>query len=269
MPETQSAGPGREQPSEYHRFWEDMGCGFPSLKDAPSTALYRMGEQDLFKDFKLELRDKALFKTDLWDEAKNTEILLWAAEQGAKVYAADISGPMVWRAKRCLGGHGRCLAVGDLRRLPFQDGSMDLIYSMGTIEHFPEYREALKELYRILKPGGRALIGVPNKLDPFLRPLMVGLLNLVKAYDYGMELSFTPAQLRRELEAVGFEYQATSGLLFIPGWMRMLDLLFHTRSPRLTCLTKPWVKLFSTLHRRFPAVRRHGYLLAMLAQKPA
>ena len=47
---------------------------------------------------------------------------------------------------------------------------------MGTVEHFADTEGALRELFRVLLPGGRAIIGVPNRWDPFLRPLLVVLL---------------------------------------------------------------------------------------------
>ena len=103
-----------------------------------------------------------------------------------------------------------------------------------------------------------AIVGVPNKLDPFLRPLMVDLLNRFKLYDYGMEKSFTPGELRRLLERAGFSFVALSGVLFIPGWLRMADLLFHTRAPALARLTGALVRPFSWLYRRAPAVRSAG-----------
>ena len=52
--------------------------------------------------------------------------------------------------------------------LPFRDKSFDVIYSMGTIEHFDETEQAVSEMARVLKPGGCAIIGVPNRHDPFL-----------------------------------------------------------------------------------------------------
>ena len=67
-------------------------------------------------------------------------------------------------------------AVADVRRLPFRDGSFDAVYSMGTIEHFRDPETALREMHRVLRPGGRAVVGVPNRWDPFLRPLLAAVL---------------------------------------------------------------------------------------------
>ena len=69
-------------------FWDDVGAHFPSLKGAASTRYYLECEQLLLQRFLPKLRDVVLLKTDLWDEAKNTEILRWAAEQGAR-FARD------------------------------------------------------------------------------------------------------------------------------------------------------------------------------------
>jgi hypothetical protein len=114
-----------------------------------------------------------------------------------------------------------------------------------------------------------AIVGVPNKLDPFLRPLMVHLLNRGGWYGYGMEKSFTPRELRDLLESCGLRVQALTGILFIPGWLRMLDLLCHTRWPRLDPFTAPLVAPFAWLFRHVPAVRRHGYMIACVVEKPA
>ena len=56
-----------------------------------------------------------------------------------------------------------------------------------------------------------------------------------------------------------------TGILFIPGWLRMLDLWLHTRRSRLTGVVAPAVRLFAWLYRRVPAVRRHGYLTVCVA----
>jgi SAM-dependent methyltransferase len=250
-------------------FWGHVGETFPSLKGAASTAYYFECERRLLEQFFPPLRDRLLFKTDLWDEARNTEILRWAAEQGARPVGVDIALNIVRQARAVVEEHRPRFVVADLRSLPFPDDAVDLVYSMGTIEHFPDHELAVREIFRVLVPGGIAIIGVPNKLDPFLRPLLVHGLNMVGLYAYGMEKSFTPRALRALLEWAGFRVTAQTGILFMPGWLRMLDLWCHTRRPALARVTAWFVRPFAWLYRHVPAVRRHGYLIACVASKPA
>jgi SAM-dependent methyltransferase len=249
-------------------FWDGVADTFPSLKGAASTAYYFECEQILLRRFFPILRGQRLLKTDLWDEAKNTEILRWAAEHGARPFGIDIAFDTAREARGVLAPHAGQIVTADVRQLPFRTNSFDLIYSMGTIEHFVDSDVAARELCRVLRPGGRAIIGVPNKLDPFLRPLMVHVLNAVGLYAYGMEKSFTPAGLRRLLSAAGFRVTELSGILFIPGWLRILDLVCHVRCRPLAVATGWLVRPFAWLYRRVPAVRRHGYLIAYVALKP-
>jgi SAM-dependent methyltransferase len=254
--------------SDYVSFWGAVGATFPSLKGAASTDYYFECERLLHEQFFPQLKDLLLLKTDLWDEAKNTEVLRWAAEQGARPVGVDIAFDTVQQAKEVLGSHRPGCVVADVRALPFPNATLDLVYSMGTIEHFPDYEVAVRELFRVLKADGTAIIGVPNKLDPFLRPLLVYTLQRLGLYAYGMEKSFTPRALRRLLESAGFRVTALTGLLFMPGWLRMLDLLCHTRFPRLAPVTGWLVRPFAWLYRRVPTVRRHGYLIAAVVDKP-
>jgi SAM-dependent methyltransferase len=260
-----SPSPGSD---EHVAFWDDVADHFPSLKGAASTAYYFECERLLLEQFLPDIRSRRLLKTDLWDEAKNTEILRWAAERGARTLGIDVAFGIAREARAVLAGHGAQVVVADVRQLPFHAESVDLVYSMGTIEHFDDTDAAVRELFRVLRPGGRAVIGVPNKLDPFLRPLLVHLLGRVGSYAYGMEKSYTPRQLERLLAAEGFVVTARSGVLFMPGWLRMLDLWCHVRGLGLSRLTGWLVQPFAWLHRRVPAVRRHGYLIACLAVKP-
>jgi hypothetical protein len=84
-----------------------------------------------------------------------------------------------------------------------------------------------------------------------------------------MEKSFTPDALQRLLESAGFRVTARTGILFMPGWLRMLELWLHARRSRLTAVTAWPVRLFAWLYRRVPAVRRHGYLTVCVAERPA
>ena len=256
-----------QDPASYLSFWNNVGTNFPSLKGAASTDYYFQCERTLCSEYFPKLNGQRIFKTDLWDEAKNTEILKWMAEQGARPWGIDIAFDTVEKAKQVLRDHRPAFAMSDVRALPFPSNTFDLIYSMGTIEHFPDFRVAVDELFRVLRPGGTAIIGVPNKLDPFLRPLMVHIMNAFGWYHYGMEKSFTPRALRTLLESAGFKVVGLGGILFIPGWLRMADLLCHVRYPRLAAITGALVRPFAWMYRRFPAVRRHGYLIACSATK--
>ncbi|MEM8997935.1 MAG: class I SAM-dependent methyltransferase, partial [Acidobacteriota bacterium] len=56
-------------------------------------------------------------------------------------------------------GHGD-IAL-DLRRLPFASGSFDLVLASHVLEHIVEDDVALSEIYRVLRPGGQAILPVP------------------------------------------------------------------------------------------------------------
>ena len=156
-----------------------------------------------------------------------------------------------------------------MRTLPFQSGSFDAVYSMGTVEHFADTDGAVREIFRVVRPGGRVVIGVPNRWDPFLRPLLVVLLYRLGLYGYGFEKSYSRRTFRRMLTRAGFEVTAETGILFIPGWLRMLDLACYTWARPLSRLTGLAVAPFHHLSRWLPWLRRYGYLLATVAVRPA
>ena len=254
--------------SAYRRFWEDVGGSFPDLGEAASTRYYAENERRLLAEHLPALDGLRLLKTDLWDEAKNTRILLWAARQGAHVSGVDISPSIVEQARAAFGPEPLVAVVADVREMPFPDASFDAVYSMGTIEHFRDSERALAEMARVLRPGGRAIVGVPNRHDPFLRPLLSAALQALGLYGYGYEKSYSRRALREMLERAGLRVTAETAILFIPGWLRMLDLACNAWCRPLARVTGALVRPFVFLDRHVPAVRRHGYLLATVAVKP-
>jgi ubiquinone/menaquinone biosynthesis C-methylase UbiE len=48
--------------------------------------------------------------------------------------------------------------LGDGERLPFADASFDVVYSNGVLHHTPDTARAVRELYRVLRPGGVAKV---------------------------------------------------------------------------------------------------------------
>lgn len=57
------------------------------------------------------------------------------------------------------------LAAGE--HAPYADNSFDLVLSHEVLEHVADDRMSTAEITRVLKPGGRAIIFVPNRLAPF------------------------------------------------------------------------------------------------------
>lgn len=58
------------------------------------------------------------------------------------------------------------LVVADLRKLPFRDESLDLVWNSSTIEHLSDPSSALVEMERVTQPGGKVFVGVPNLYGP-------------------------------------------------------------------------------------------------------
>ena len=59
------------------------------------------------------------------------------------------------------------LPLAACEHLPYADDSFDLVLSHEVLEHVQDDRAAAAEMVRVLRPGGRALIFVPNRLYPF------------------------------------------------------------------------------------------------------
>jgi len=74
-----------------------------------------------------------------------------------RVDAFDLDVAMVRRAQRRLahrGGRVR-LWIGDATRITADDAAYDAVFDFGILHHVPDWRTAVAELYRVLKPGGR------------------------------------------------------------------------------------------------------------------
>jgi ubiquinone/menaquinone biosynthesis C-methylase UbiE len=54
------------------------------------------------------------------------------------------------------------LSVGNALSLPFPDASFDKIICSEVLEHIPDYKQAVSEIERVLKPGGTLAISVPR-----------------------------------------------------------------------------------------------------------
>ncbi len=92
-----------------------------------------------------------------------------------RLVAVDRSESMVQSSKQTLDSNFvPCYADGGT--LPFKDRSFDAVLCTGVLMHLPNQHLALKELVRVLRPGGRLLVSGNNLLSPFALPVMAWVL---------------------------------------------------------------------------------------------
>jgi glycosyltransferase involved in cell wall biosynthesis/ubiquinone/menaquinone biosynthesis C-methylase UbiE len=84
------------------------------------------------------------------------------AKHGAIVTDVDLSAGHLRLAKEnfCLRGLTGTFVHHDAESLPFDEGTFDVVYSNGVIHHTPNTTRAVAEIFRVLKPGGRAIVMV-------------------------------------------------------------------------------------------------------------
>lgn len=82
------------------------------------------------------------------------------AQAGARYTGIDLTDAAVDLARRRfeLFNLPGLFCVADAERLDFQDASFDLVYSHGVLHHTPDTRAAVREIHRVLRPGGRAVV---------------------------------------------------------------------------------------------------------------
>ena len=84
------------------------------------------------------------------------------ARRGWAVSGVDRSGEMVARARARLPEAAERLIVGDITKLPYPAESFDAVVASGVIEYAEDRPAAIAELARVLRPGGRAVVTLPN-----------------------------------------------------------------------------------------------------------
>ncbi len=84
----------------------------------------------------------------------------WASKRGAHVVSCDIGKNLVSRASVSAPSQG---VVGDACALGFRDGSFGTIISSEMLEHVERPIDAVRELARVLEPGGVLVITTPNR----------------------------------------------------------------------------------------------------------
>lgn len=87
--------------------------------------------------------------------------LLQYAKNGSKVYGIDLTKEAIAITKQHFKEAEQKyvhLSIGNAEELSFKDNTFDLIFCFGVLHHIPNTSKAIKEIHRVLKPGGKAII---------------------------------------------------------------------------------------------------------------
>jgi SAM-dependent methyltransferase len=95
-----------------------------------------------------------------------TELL---ARLGIRTVSVDLSTEMMRRARQRLASDDRLVFRHEAgfvtargQELPFHDNAFDGVLCLNALHHLPDYATALGEIFRVLKPGGRAVFSEPG-----------------------------------------------------------------------------------------------------------
>ena len=106
--------------------------------------------------------------------------------------------------------YSKDISIIDIRKLDFEDNSYDIIFCNHVLEHVPEDHLAMTELYRILKPGGWAILQVPisKVLDKtYEDPTITGKKEREKHFGQFDHVRIYGSDYPKRLEVAGFKVE--------------------------------------------------------------
>jgi ubiquinone/menaquinone biosynthesis C-methylase UbiE len=125
--------------------------------------------------------------------------LIHSTFKPSQLHILDLDIEMMRKAKKYLSSMPRYtlnLLVGDSIELPFKTGRLDALFGFGFLHHVPNWRQALLEIARVLKPGG---VYYMEELYPSLyQNAITKHILLHPKHD-----RFTSKDLRTEMDAAG------------------------------------------------------------------
>jgi SAM-dependent methyltransferase len=163
---------------------------------------------------------ESLLKTDLFDEAVSDGLSSILNLLSKRVFYIDTSYEVHQRAR---GRHPDLQTIkADVRQLPFAKSSFDSIVSNSTLDHFKSLDEiltSLRELYRVLRPGGQMILTLDNLANPIIRlrnGLPFRLLYRMKIIPYYVGVTLGPYRLQHLLKETGFEILEVNAIFHCP-----------------------------------------------------
>lgn len=155
--------------NEVQNQWDNNPCGSQYVKIAQPHSLewfveaeaYRHGEYGPWMPETMEFSLHAGKRLLEIGGGMGTDLAQFA-KHGAIVTDVDLSSGHLSLAQENfrLRGLTGTFIHQDAETIPFPDNSFDVVYSNGVIHHTPNTQSVIDEIYRVLKPGGKAIIMV-------------------------------------------------------------------------------------------------------------
>ena len=275
---TTASGPDREQrlvEEHFHSaaaYWKDV-----YTQDTLNGAMYRQRRAAVlsFVD-RLSLPSSARV-LEAGCGAGTTSVAL--AKRGLQVEALDAIAEMVLLTEQAARADGVATLLtvrqGDVNDMPFPGNWFDLAVAIGVLEWMPSLERTLKELHRVLRPGGWLIANVDNSralhclIDPRMNPLMSGAKRYMRRLSERAEWAEPVARPSRcsrtkfddALRAAGFHKAADCTSGFGPMTMFGIALIPDKLGVHLHCA------LQRMSERQIPLIRAGGETYLVLAQK--
>src|SRR5216110_3821012 len=146
--------------ADYRRFVRDHYDGLPGALTALTG--YVTGHEALagrlIRPGAFDVRGCKRILDAACGNGRYSKFLLKHADKDALLTSFDLSPKMLLRAKARLRNPRVTHAVADLTRLPYADGTFDAVVCGWVLEHLPDPLPGLRELSRVLAPGGKLLL---------------------------------------------------------------------------------------------------------------
>lgn len=164
--------PSEELKEAVHDYWNRQSCGAYATQAGKHTKAYfedierfRYREQAYIHEFAQFTRYHGKKVLEVGFGA-GTDFVQWL-RAGAIATGIDLTQEGVDNLTHRIAVYTlpqpQHIGVGDAENLQFPDGTFDLGYSFGVLHHSPDTVRAIKELVRVVKPGGEIKIMVYNR----------------------------------------------------------------------------------------------------------
>lgn len=212
-----------------------------------------------------------IVKTDLFDEAVTGGLYTTLLKYARCAAAIDVS-PIVAGGARAK--HPAMLAAsGDIRDVPLQDECADAVVSLSTLDHFESVDDiplGLREMHRILKPGGTLIVTMDNPSNPILAvraSLPFSLTHRAGLVPYPVGRTHSMRAMARLVQESGFDVIDRTAIMHAPRMLAIQALRFAKNENGASSAAAAKTLMAFEMLEKLPTRYRTGHFIAIRAIK--